>query len=512
MKRICSVLLLIMLGISLSIPAFASSEEPDPLDLTGAEWELRTSESLGDFYALENVVYVADPVDPDYQCMNIYVPAAYFEGGECCGFTAETAPVMVVCNVGGYCGTTPNTIGGSSSASGEASGENASGEASATPGLADIMGGSDAASGSLAHGYVVVIPGCRGRDTLNEDGTYNGKGAAGLVDMKAAIRFLRHNANVLPGDTEKIIACGHSAGGALSLMLGITGNVADYEPYLDEIGAAEERDDIFMATPTSPITDMDHSDMAFEWMLPALDSFTEMEKALSEALAKAYGGFINELGLVDDVTGEALVLNEDYTGSYADFVLRWLSTSATTYMTALDADSRAAYLEGKEAWLTWDDAAQTAQVTDIVAFGKYVGRTAAIPQFDSFGDGSTANWTFGDVTEDGAHFTTYIADILRELGYAEEAEEYGEVSDLVAEQVRLLSPYTFLGEGDTAPFIRIRMGTKDFFAPGAVSLNIAAALMEETDSAVDYAMLWDEGHNGDIGTAVWFDYIESIVS
>lgn len=519
-KRIFTLLLSAFLLLASAIPAGAvsgepaSSEQTDALDISGLAWERRQSAAYGDFYALENVVYVTEPVDEAYQCMNIYVPAAYFEGGECCGFTAETAPVMVVCNVGGYCGTTPNTIAGDTQASGKTGSEasdEASGEASATPGLADIMGGSDAASGSLAHGYVVVIPGCRGRDTLNEDGTYNGKGAAGLVDMKAAIRFLRHNADTLPGDTEKIIVCGHSAGGALSLLLGITGNVADYEPYLEEIGAADERDDIFMATPTSPITDLDDSDMAFEWMLPALDSFTDTEKALSEALAGAYCGFINELGLVDDITGEPLELDGKYSGSYADFVLRWLSYSATDALAAMDSAKREAYLEEKEAWLQWDENTQTATVTDIYTFGLYVGRTAAIPQFDAFGDGSTANWTFGDVDEDGAHFVTYLSDILREIGYEEEAAEYTEISDVVAEQVRLLSPYTFLHDGDTAHYIRIRMGTKDFFAPGVVSLNIAAALMAETDSAVDYAMLWDEGHNGDIGTDTWFDYIEAIV-
>lgn len=512
MKRVCCLVMSVVMALLMTVSGLAASEEPDALDMSSLVWEKRTSGELGDFYALENVVYVEKPVDAAYQCMNIYVPAAYFENGECCGFTAETAPVMVVCNVGGYCGTTPNTIRGDEAEASEAEGTgNASGEASTTTGLADLMGGSSAASGSLAHGYVVVIPGCRGRDTLNADGTYNGKGAAGLVDLKAAIRWLRHNAETIPGDMEKIIACGHSAGGALSLLLGITGNVADYEPYLREIGAADERDDIFMATPTSPITDLDHADMAFEWMLPALDSFTDMEKELSQALANAYCGFIEELGLADDITGETLVLKEDYSGSYADFVLRWLSASATDYLSGKDADEVDGYLEGKEAWLKWDEKTGQAEVTDIYAFGEYVGRTAAIPQFDSFGDGSTANWTFGSETQDGAHFTDTVRELLLELGYEEETAEYDAVTDLVAEQVRLLSPYTFLGEGDTAPYIRIRMGTKDFFAPGVVSLNIAAALMAETDSAVDYAMLWDEGHNGDIGTDVWFAYIEGIV-
>ena len=73
-----------------------------------------------------------------------------------------------------------------------------------------------------------------------------GKAPAFIVDYKAAVRYLRHNRKNLPaGDTEKIISNGTSAGGALSALLGATGNAEEYEPYLREIGAADERDDIF---------------------------------------------------------------------------------------------------------------------------------------------------------------------------------------------------------------------------------------------------------------------------
>lgn len=65
------------------------------------------------------------------------------------------------------------------------------------------------------------------------------------MDYKAAVRYLRHNRDRLPaGDTQRIIANGTSAGGALSALLGATGNSDAYEPYLKEIGAAKERDDI----------------------------------------------------------------------------------------------------------------------------------------------------------------------------------------------------------------------------------------------------------------------------
>lgn len=47
--------------------------------------------------------------------------------------------------------------------------------------------------------------------------------------MKAAIRYMRYNAGVVPGDVEKIITNGTSAGGALSALAGAAGIVKRIE-------------------------------------------------------------------------------------------------------------------------------------------------------------------------------------------------------------------------------------------------------------------------------------------
>ncbi|STZ63190.1 Uncharacterised protein [Moraxella lacunata] len=52
--------------------------------------------------AFENVPYVANPTEPDYQVMNIYVPESYFTGGSINGYTADTAPIFFPNGVGGY--------------------------------------------------------------------------------------------------------------------------------------------------------------------------------------------------------------------------------------------------------------------------------------------------------------------------------------------------------------------------------------------------------------------------
>ena len=175
------------------------------------------------YYAYRNIVYVAHPKNADYEQLNLFVPAAYLEGKTVNGYTAQTAPIFLPNNVGGYM---PGKAGNLS-------------DRSHSDGPNTILV-------ALSKGYVVASPAIRGRTTTDAKGTYVGKAPALIVDYKAAVRYLRHNAGRLPaGDTEKIISNGTSAGGALSALLGATGNSPDYEPYLKDIGAAEERDDIY---------------------------------------------------------------------------------------------------------------------------------------------------------------------------------------------------------------------------------------------------------------------------
>ncbi|MCD7868424.1 MAG: hypothetical protein LUG62_09630, partial [Clostridiales bacterium] len=60
---------------------------------------------------------------------------------------------------------------------------------------------------ALSEGYVIVSYGCRSRaNEPTEDGEYQGHSPATITDTKAAIRYLRYNADLLPaGDTDKIV-------------------------------------------------------------------------------------------------------------------------------------------------------------------------------------------------------------------------------------------------------------------------------------------------------------------
>ena len=86
----------------------------------------------------------------------------------------------------------PNTIGGYMPGPQERPGKN-------------IHGKTNATFFALLHGYVVVSAGARGREMEDADGKFLGCAPAALCDLKAAIRFLRHNAETIPGDVNKII-------------------------------------------------------------------------------------------------------------------------------------------------------------------------------------------------------------------------------------------------------------------------------------------------------------------
>ena len=160
---------------------------------------------------------------------------------------------------------------------------------------------------ALAKGYVVVAPGARGRTNYDEAGIFNGKAPAVIVDLKAAVRYLRFNDKIMPGDAEKIISSGTSAGGAVSALLGATGNSKDYEPYLKAIGAAKEMDHIFATNAYCPITNLDNADTAYEWQFYGLNDYyflgggtmTGDQLIVSKKLKDMFPAYLNSLKLYD---------------------------------------------------------------------------------------------------------------------------------------------------------------------------------------------------------------------
>lgn len=493
------------------------------LEFNPVGFDSRTEELDGvsiAFRAYENIVYVRKPMNAQYQSLNIYIPQAYIDGKSINGYTARTAPIFMPTGVGGYMPALAQTP-------------------------SDRMGGSTILK-ALEHGFVVVSPAIRGRTTVSDSDSslYVGKAPAFVVDFKAAVRFLRANRALLPaGDVEKIVSNGTSAGGALSALLGATGNAPDYEKYLREIGAAEERDDIFASSDYCPITNLDYADSAYEWIFhdvleahqshqsrmqappnmknppdkqnpPDSDEkkdrpmnapvenqsatpLTEIEKKVSDILRAEFPIYVNSLGLKDPVTGELLLLDANGEGSFKNFVKQKYIESAQSALDSGMKDSSGKTVEQLD-WVTVEG--NRVVDVDLAKYAVYATRMKAPPAFDKLDLSSGENDEFATESNVPRHFTRTSK--IHET-------QTGEIAD--ADQIRLMNPMNFIGREDVtvAQHFRIRHGAIDRDTSLAIPSILALKLMN-SGIDVDFYSPWNRGHAGDYDLPELFDWIDSI--
>lgn len=274
-----------------------------------------------DCWCLEDLLYTPVPRDARFQRLSVYAPKALLREDGSLTEAAGRVPVVFVNSAAGYAQMPhlwlehPNCT----------------------------------AKQYLDRGWVYVTCGCRGRETRDAEGTWAGKAPATLVDFKTAIRFLRHNRAYLPGDWEKLVSVGTSAGGAMSTLLALTGDHQAFLPLLRKNGAfTEESDAVWAAQIYCPIIDLEHADMAYEWMFRAdqeseaspagpAEIMSPFKQALSAALAQQYIDHFNALGLTDPADGAPLALREDGRGgSGYDYLMRCLNASASKYLHLLE--------------------------------------------------------------------------------------------------------------------------------------------------------------------------------
>lgn len=272
-------------------------------------------------WCLEDVIYTPVPKVPVFQRLSIYAPKALMNPDGTLVEKAKRTPVVFENNAAGYMQMPHSWLDGPRCH----------------------------AQQYLEHGYVYVTCGCSGRESRNAEGKLVGKGPSTLVDLKTAIRFLRHNREALPGDFEKIISVGVSAGGAMSSLLGVTGDNEKFLPYLKGNGAfLDESDAIYAAQIYCPIVDLEHADQAYEWMFHAdktcedshagpAETMTPFKEALSGLLAEKYIDYFNRLELRDPDSGEVLHMNADgRSGNGYDYLMKCFEASATKYLTLLE--------------------------------------------------------------------------------------------------------------------------------------------------------------------------------
>ncbi len=394
------------------------------------------------YRAYNNIVYVSSPVNQDYQKLSVYIPEPYFSSRPLNGYTATTAPIFIPNNSGGYMATDIMT------------------PASTNPvGLA------------LSRGLVVVSPALRGRNVTN------GTAPAAIVDYKAAVAYIRANKSRLPaGNTDRIIACGVSSGGGLSALLGASGNSAEYNEWLDALGAADAKNDVYAAVCYCPVTDLDNADGAYEWIFGGTKYGQE-----SLTLINEYESYINALGLKKG--GVTLKI-----GGGSDTFTRYIESLYTE--AAQDAiDS------GTAVSASWLNISGTTVISaDLSKYAdSFPSRQKSVPAFDKFDLSSPENSEFGY-----KHFTEFSAN-RSTAGGAMASDEV----------IAAMNPLNYIGDADTCKFWRIRHGVNDRDITVTVPAVLALRL-ENSGCTVDFSAVWGQGHGGYYDTDELFNWIDSI--
>lgn len=415
------------------------------------------------------ITYVANPVDVTYQTLNVSVPVE-IDG---VGIDASGAPILFSNAVGGYM---PSST---ANATGIGRGAN--------PQLA------------LASGYVVVEPGARGRSLVDAGGVYYGVAPAAIVDLKAAVRYVRHNKGRIPGNTDRIVATGVSAGGALTSLLGASGGSGQYDAYFEALGAAEASDAVFAAAPYCPITDLEHSDMAYEWNWGTnpLGSGAQVDQALSADLRGQFAEYQASLKLHGKHGFGRITAR-----NYDEYMVRThLEPSATRFLAALADADRATYLTANP-WITWADGKASFVWADFLT---HVGaRKKNVPSFDAFDFSTPETNLFGFATVKSRHFTLWS---LRKVTGNPSARLDADLP----ETIDLMNPMHFIGcrnPGRSRHWF-IRVGTKDSDTSLTVVGNLTAGL-ENLGDDVNTFMYWDGGHGANQDAPAFMTWIGKV--
>ena len=454
------------------------------------------------YRAFEYIPYVSNPIDIDQQYINIYIPEEYFNNGTVNGYNTQTAPIFMPNNVGGYMPSQPMA-----------------------PKVENNKPNS--ALYALSRGYVVASPATRGRTNKASDGNFIGKAPAVIVDLQAATAYLHANDATMPGNAKRIITNGTSAGGAVSLLQGATGNTSDYQPYLQALGAATASTDVYASSAYAPITNLDAADMAYEWSYNGITSFNKVtmgqgelpqanvggapapmqrsvqrvnltndDVAYSDLLKSHFPDYVNNLQLRDR-TGVILKLDKKGNGTFKQYVKSFIIDAANK------AKSNGADLS-RYSFLLLDKNTGLVKDIDWDAYNSFTSRSKVPGAFDSRSNDSGENSLFGTSTSDTNHFTITAA--------LHDTTTNNDVYVENAKIVTMMNPMNYLGSpsATNAKYYRIRYGTADSNTSVAIPL-IVGTRAQNLGYSVDMATPFGVDHAGDYDLQDLFNWMDSIV-
>jgi hypothetical protein len=391
---------------------------------------------------------------------------------------------------------------------------------------------------ALKAGQVFANVATRSRGLVAADGSYAGKSPAVVVDGKAAIRYLRLNDQVMPGNAERIVLNGTSGGGGLGAIIGASGNNKDYYPYLRQVGAAgidakgrsSIRDDVFAVNLYCPITDLGNADAIYEWLFTVLgtraaDARNNAQPDASAEIAAQFPAYEKSLGLT----------NPDGTPLTAATVLSQLkkeiAKSAEIYMRAgndiPDLGQTFTYPAGAgrevvfsnsssvNDWLDVDNDTDEVISVDVQKYLYFLSEQASLkaaPAFDRYGvldkginngTESTLFGTSGQLYFNYAPWSWANNNVPGDGSGTDDTglslKQYLKRSTLLDDQIKLINPMEYIDTrgSDAAPYWYVRVGTRDRDTAPLVSLNLDRKLLQDKSiEDVNYHLAWMQPHAG----------------
>lgn len=200
----------------------------------------------------------------------------------------------------------------------------------------------------INEGYVYIWPGFRGlkeKQNMQNDEEYSTAIIQGIADVKAMIKFLRFNKEVLPGNTDRIIAFGKNGGGTKSGILGASGNSGLFTLELKAVGSIMQNTDddsiydgVNATMCCSPVNNIYISKKSYSWFVEQYIAETDEDtKKEIEDLASQYANYINWLKLKSEDGSLLFLVNGAKegiftSGTYYDYIKKELENYINSFL------------------------------------------------------------------------------------------------------------------------------------------------------------------------------------
>lgn len=464
----------------------------------------------GVYYQL-GVLYVPNPADENYERLALFVPEKFLtcslnktkkytcvlhKLGEVGPYTVATAPIVIPIESKDYAANPPLTE------------------------YRDF-------SVHTKKGHIYVHVGFRGIE-------YGAP--AGLVDIKAAIRYIRRNKEKIPANTDRIFVSGMGSAGNLGSLIGVSADSVLFKPYLKALGASDYvSDQVHGVMVWNPITGLDVANEAYEWNMGLTrENMSEQQQKLSQKMAYEYAKFVNRAGFRDEY-GKPLMLQYSnrgtyWEGTYYHYVKQIIEKSlnefliSSTYPLSIDGKNLPAFLteysgyfidqqrylrrlNKKFNWIKYDNSTDKYVIGSMEDFVRIMKpATKSIGAFDSPKRDNTENLLFGTGDGNGKHFDQLMPKVLKN---SPEAKKYTDdwfkpdaFGSSVQDRLNMYTPLYFVlpsyeGYNTTkvAPFWRVRSGISQTETALVTEINLALALVNyPAVKKVDFKAIWGQSH------------------